>query len=676
MDLIYTDGNLIDQGVLQDYSFDMEYGIGEKDTNTFECKIQKYNPALQNGLGQDSILYAEHTEYGGIIDRVESDTKNGVITLSGRTWHGILNSFVVEPPKGLVYRIYNGILSTVLSQMIADVGLSYMFEVDVEDESDTPDDIITIYNFEVRYESLYDAIIRMLSEYEGKLLCHYFNGKVHLTGMRTANYAAAEEFDSSQVPFKVGVTYNNINHMICLGQGNGANRAVIHLFSDEDGVIQPYTFTNNPLQDSDYILDKRNQVMQNLEERAYIYDYPSAEIINNYIPLTSKPVRWESEYYKKYYERGYDSENKPIFDLIERQIEDVFKLLTYEPSDWRVGEGYKNYYTCDANGTTGTPVRELQENDPECEIEYKPTGGKSGKFWDWDTNWKKYYEYNSVNNTYSQVGSDYDEDWKVVTEQPSDWSWHYSSYSTRSWNGVAWVYTTVQGIPQSHYEKQTKKPTDWNSNYGNYFTKFNKKKVIKDSNNKVTATYKKGTYVSVSVALQQKWISPTSKSKPYPKWSQRAYYTLVNDPPKAPKFPSAVYYLVRTEKAPTWQNGRYFERIVKNTPKFKLPNPSQQFYGYWRLQRNEEQIPTFEANHYYYQVEDRYRMLVKDALNKFEALNDTSTLDIDLALESDYDVGDIVGSIDEVTGIQVNKPILRKIIKIKKDIVNISYEVE
>ncbi len=109
--MIFADENLIDQGVLQDYSFDEEYGTGASDTNTFECRVQKYNPSVTGAFGvkpitQDFILYVEFTEYEGIIDRVESDTKTGEIIYSGRTWHGILNSYVIQPPSGQIYRTY------------------------------------------------------------------------------------------------------------------------------------------------------------------------------------------------------------------------------------------------------------------------------------------------------------------------------------------------------------------------------------------------------------------------------------------------------------------------------------------------------------------------------------------------------------------------------------------
>lgn len=669
MDLIYTDKNLIDQGILQDYSFDEEYGIGEKDTNTFECKIQKYNSALHgtNPIGQDSLLYIEFTEYGGIVDRIESDTNSGVVTLSGRTWHGILNSRVIEPPTGAIYRTYSGTVHDILTEMLADTGLDYLFEVDPDDANDP--DIITVGQFNVRYELLYDAIVRMLQEYDAKFKCYYYRGKIHIVGVPAMNYALMDEFDSSQVPFTVGLTYNNINHMVCLGQGNGEKRAVIHLFADEYGAVQPYTKVDEPIQDSDYILDKSNQVMTGLDERAYIYNYPNAEITYNYPVLTEQPADWISNYYKKYYVRGKDDSNgNQRFNLIERVFMDVFHLLTHEPSNWRVNEGYKNYYTCNADGTEGTAVRELQEDDPDCVISYVPSGGKVGKFWDWESNYHSYYEPSGQG--YASVPS------RTITKndnplykQPADWTWNWKNYNTRYWNGSDWIYNAVQSVITVRGIPHTSKPADWETNFGNYYVKAKKQK---KENGKVTIV--KGSFITVQTAMDNKWLGK-QKGKKYPKWKAGAFYNIENIE-SAPSFPSVVYYPTQTQVAPIWEDRRYYKREVDRTPKFRLPDPANGFYGFWELRKNEEQIPEWTPNTYHYQTEDRYRMLVEDALEKFKELTDTSTLEINLELESNYDVGDIVGSTDEVTGISVNKPILRKVIKIKKDIISISHEVE
>lgn len=691
--MIYADKNRIDQGILQDYSFDEEYGKGEKDTNTFECKIQRYNPSLQgdNPITQDFILYVEFTEYGGVIDRIESDTKSGEVTFLGRTWHGVLNSFVIEPPAGTIYKTYSGPASSILNEMIHDAGVEDLFVVDADDAEDTGLNLLTIPQFAVRYERLYDAMIRMLETCDGKLKCYYYNGKVHIAAVPSVNYAVMEEFDQSQVPFKVGKTYNNINHMICLGQGNGEKRAVIHLFcddtiSDEDTnvgneilPIRPYTKVENPIQDSDYILDKSQQVMTGLAERTYIYDYPNAEIILNHPLLDEEPADWKSDYYKKYYIRGKDdSSGNQTYELLKREFKDKFELLTKEPPGWHNKNGYKKYYTCNAAGTEGTSVEELQENDPACQVEYKPVGGKVGMFWDWATNYANYYEpsgppQNGIQQYVKVSGQQKRKEDNMITQQPADWLWNWERYYLKYWNGTEWKYDKSVGTVETPVPTlQTKAPDDWKTNFGSYYTKATKTK----KNTKGKVLIKKGSLIAVSTAMNEGWVQ-AKKNKKYPKWEPNIFYNVAIKR-SAPGFPGTVYYTTTWTEAPSWQDNRYFERTIDRTPPFKLPNPNANppFYGYWELHKNVEQIPTWAPETYHYEVEDRYRILVADALEKFKELRDTSTLDIELGLDSDYDVGDIVGSRDDITKIPVNKRILRKIIEIKKDIITVSHEVE
>lgn len=90
MDLIYTNANREDLGVLLDYGIDMAFG---QDENNFECTIA----APSHCCGSGFFLYMEGTEYGGIIDGIESNNDTKEVIYSGRTWHGILNSKVILP---------------------------------------------------------------------------------------------------------------------------------------------------------------------------------------------------------------------------------------------------------------------------------------------------------------------------------------------------------------------------------------------------------------------------------------------------------------------------------------------------------------------------------------------------------------------------------------------------
>lgn len=68
--------------------------------------------------------------------------------------------------------------------------------------------------------------------------------------------------------------------------------------------------------------------------------------------------------------------------------------------------------------------------------------------------------------------------------------------------------------------------------------------------------------------------------------------------------------------------------------------------------------------------------LLKEGKNKLKELHDTDKIDIDFEADDDlYNVGDIVGAIDNITGISVSAEIVKKIVTIKDGNANISYEV-
>jgi hypothetical protein len=219
---------------------------------------------------------------------------------------------------------------------------------------------------------------------------------------------------------------------------------------------------------------------------------------------------------------------------------------------------------------------------------------------------------------------------------------------------------------------QTAAPTDWVENYRSYYCVKINYIAINDAKLGITAT---GEYITVDEAISrgQVW---NDAGYDYPLWEPNYYFTKVESSRTAPPFPGEAFYSTDIEVAPDWMDNRYYKRVVNNTPKFKLPEPANGFYGYWELVEGVEQIPTWSPNKYHYQTIDRFKVLTEDAKKKFRELRDTSTLDISLELEAMYDVGDWVGGYDQVTKIEVSKPILRKIIKIKKDIVSIDYEVE
>lgn len=226
MDLIYMNQNREDIGVLLDYELDLAFGTDE---NNFECIVNNKSHCCEAGF----FLYAEGTEYGGIIDSIEGKNSTQDVIYRGRSWHGILNSKILEPDSGEDYLVCDGEANTVISDLLTRMGLDSLFTADEEDSG------LTIGNYKMnRYISGYDGIRKMLKTAGGKLLFRVQSGGVvKLSAVPIADFTQDEEFDSDIVAFDAKKATNTVNHLICLGQGDLAERTVIHLYADENGNI-------------------------------------------------------------------------------------------------------------------------------------------------------------------------------------------------------------------------------------------------------------------------------------------------------------------------------------------------------------------------------------------------------------------------------------------------------
>ena len=234
MDLIFTNLEREDQGVLSTHSFDLSYGASE---NNFELTIG----ANETMLEADTCIFIEGTEYGGIIGGIKTSTNGETITYKGRTWHGILNSKVIEPDTGEDYLIVSGDANEVLSFLIARLGLSGLFVAD-----ENPSGVnISSYKFH-RYCKGYDGIADMLADNGGKLKIAWKDRAVHLSAEPIEDYTEYP-VDGDIATLTVEQNKDKVNHLICLGKGDLAEREVIHLYVDQFGQIgdtQYYTGIN------------------------------------------------------------------------------------------------------------------------------------------------------------------------------------------------------------------------------------------------------------------------------------------------------------------------------------------------------------------------------------------------------------------------------------------------
>ncbi len=247
MDLIYTNPAREDMGILLDYDLDLAFG---DDENNFECAVSASAHCCEPG----SFLYFDGTEYGGIIDAIHSKSDTKEVIYSGRTWHGILDSKVIEPDSGEAYLTLTGEANTVLGVLIERMALSGLFEASSGDSG------LTIRGYKMnRYISGYDGIAKMLSSVGAKLQIAFQDGKAILSAVAKYDYSQDEEFDSDLVSLDIKKQFKTVNHLVCLGSGELENRMVIHLYADTEGNIS------------------RTQTQFGMDEITAVHDYSNVE---------------------------------------------------------------------------------------------------------------------------------------------------------------------------------------------------------------------------------------------------------------------------------------------------------------------------------------------------------------------------------------------------------------
>lgn len=245
MDLIYTDENRIDIGILKDYELDFEIGS----ENNFQITTSTENNVIPMG----GYFYFENTEYGGKITTLKIDTTQNRLYYGGRTFYGMLCDKVICPDSGEDYYIVSGDANAIISELIDRLGLKELFIASSEKSG------LNFLNYKFdRYIDCYSGLVKMLKTKNAKLKAMFKDKSVMLTVEPIIDYSN-EEFSSDLINFIIEKNDAPVNHLICLGQGNLSERTVIDLYIDENGKI-----SQNP----HYV---------GLNEISEVYDYSNVE---------------------------------------------------------------------------------------------------------------------------------------------------------------------------------------------------------------------------------------------------------------------------------------------------------------------------------------------------------------------------------------------------------------
>lgn len=250
MDLMYirhdAEGAFLDAGYMTRYdaAFDITADL-EYLTNEFELTTALPDCAedlLWSEHGNDTMIFVEGTELGGIITGSQVNLDSNEITYSGWTWRGMLQNYIIEPPSGQDYLTVSGNLADIIN----DLPMPSYFEA-AETEYTTRS-----YQFN-RYISTYKGITQLLASVDPQLrLSLSFesdtdSGTVTLNIIEARDLRNEIELSQDYGQIELQITYDSATprHLICLGQGELQEREVIHLYADED-----WNVTQTPIADA------------------------------------------------------------------------------------------------------------------------------------------------------------------------------------------------------------------------------------------------------------------------------------------------------------------------------------------------------------------------------------------------------------------------------------------
>lgn len=253
--IVVADANGVDQRALQFSEYDFEIG---DDENTFlvTCLRSEWETIYEG-----SRIYIPDTEYGGIFKKLQTNTKNGTISCGGYTWRGMLQNKIICPPTGEDYATDTGELNSIIRSRVSSA-LPNLFDGSTES---TGVEVSYQYN---RYVSLYDGLKAMLKSVGYKMRISYDmeTGKVIVEAVPIVDYSPEIEYSSDMnANYYMTKEGMGVNHLICLGQGELADRVVVDLYVDENGEIsqtQTYFDEDEITQIYDYAGASRDDLIQ------------------------------------------------------------------------------------------------------------------------------------------------------------------------------------------------------------------------------------------------------------------------------------------------------------------------------------------------------------------------------------------------------------------------------
>jgi len=237
---------------------DADFDVGAKGTASNDFVLKGILP---EGIGG---VYVPGTEFGGMLEYLQTSNMNDVVTRKGFTWRGLLEQGVILPPSGSDYKIVSGEANTVMAGLLSGF-MGGFFHVSAEASGI----IIDNYKFPL-YCTYLEGLTGMLQEYDAKLVITADKPSAGSGPVVTVQAKPRVTIgDKYSEEYPVSLTYTDdgmgINHLICLGQGSLQSRTRVDLYVQEDGTIGT------------------QQYYTGFSERTEVYDYSSSESESNLV---------------------------------------------------------------------------------------------------------------------------------------------------------------------------------------------------------------------------------------------------------------------------------------------------------------------------------------------------------------------------------------------------------
>lgn len=509
-ELYYTDPQLVDIGILDKYELDIDLA-GEKD---FEIRTANYD------LPINGFFYIPETEYGGVIRGKRTISEDEEATYTGKSWRGILDEHILNVPDKSDFRNIQGPIDEVINELLKECGLDSLFKCEKPFISDDIDTNIPITSI-TRGTSLYEAIWTSAKAINLNIVIKYTDKVIYLTPILSIDYSEYMVYSSiGALAFDMTEQAGYINHLILTSVSDTNVKRTIHLFSDGEGTILPYSKVMEPVQDSDYILDKSQQILFGVDEVAR-YEEFTERVIENYKLVEKAPTDWKRTF-GNYYHREVLDESE-AFEPYEATESISYSVLTTAPKDW--SRNYSSYFD-----------RQI---------------GQSGD-----------YEYTAISASSTLDTANR----KKITSIPVDWKTDYNQYYYEYESGTGIAYENYSGITKNKYTVLTSKPTNWEEEKGNLYRRITKtpELVVPPSN----TGDKKQKYYYLDVAKTEKgtWVKNSDILQGETPWAPNIFYRK-EQYTTAPEFNSKNTYIIpNKEVPPSFKANTYFKQTTSWIP--------------------------------------------------------------------------------------------------------------